>query len=176
MCTRLIVCQTQLFGGGVDIKKRKSDWLVKRTRALGGGDDGISGGNQAYISHASQAAHSLCSKRALCNQKVSPAPPEMKIAQDHGLFHFPSLPSAAHRYRSRQLCCLPPYIHIYIHTCTCECVTFCAVCEYPVAAKKRKDRQAFILGRAKIFAPFAPDSCQLLLECERARFAEDAIA
>lgn len=164
------------LGGGVDIKKRKSDWLVKRTRALGGGDDGISGGNQAYISHASQAAHSLCSKRALCNQKVSPAPPEMKIAQDHAAFFIFHLSLRPHTAIAAASCAVCHHIYTFICRCTCECVTFCAVCEYPVAAKKRKDRQAFVLGRAKIFAPFAPDSCQLLLECERARFAEDAIA
>lgn len=174
MCARLIVCQTQLFGGrerGVDIKKRKSDWLVKRTC---GGDDGISGGNQAYISHASQAAHSLCSKRALCNQKVSCRSPAArphhhqrwkKRAPGPRLFFIFHLSLRPPRYRSRQLCCLP---HTY--TRMSVCVTFCAMCEYPVAAaaKKRKDRRSFWAVPKYSRRSRAPDSCQLLLECERA--------
>jgi hypothetical protein len=146
--------------------------ISKREKVTAAGekdDDGISGGNQAYISHASQAAHTLCSKRALCNQKVArrhsarPQRWKKRAHQDHGFFFIFHL---SRRYRSRQLCCLP---HIYTRTSALLFVP----CANILWLLQRKGKigaggLAFVLGRAKNILSRARQLSVTLLECERA--------
>jgi len=138
MCARLIVCQTRnSLGGEVLISKREkvtARRLVKRTM-------------MEYQEEIKRTYRTRAKQRTPCVLKKSFMQPKSRpphtarpqrwkkrARRTTAFFHFPSLPSLSQ----------PPVVLFaaHIHTRTSVCVTFCAMCEYPVAAaKKRKDRR-----------------------------------